>query len=168
MIAACHFPGRSSKLALEQRLVELTALKIAQLQQRHVADDLLDAATEPGARHWQSLDRTGDWAGDVANLGAWRAIRHGAPGRRVDLLGREQHDRPSRSASGGVHGKDDGSRALVVREIDDYVGVMLAEAEIEALELPRPGPPPSRPRPYDGWHPRRSELLSHPQRCRTP
>jgi len=31
---------------------------IAQLGERRVADELLDAAAEPGARHWQSLDGT--------------------------------------------------------------------------------------------------------------
>jgi hypothetical protein len=44
-IAACHFPGRSSKVAvLEQRLMELSTLKVAQLGEWWLADDLLDAA----------------------------------------------------------------------------------------------------------------------------
>ena len=48
-IAACQFPGRSSKLVgVEQRLVELPALKVAHLHERRVADDLRDAAAEVG------------------------------------------------------------------------------------------------------------------------
>ena len=45
-------------VGLEQRLVELAPLRIVHFGQRRVADDLLDAAAQLGARHWQSLDRT--------------------------------------------------------------------------------------------------------------
>ena len=45
--------GRS----LEQRLVELSTLKLARLEQWWVADDLPDPAAELDARRWQSLDR---------------------------------------------------------------------------------------------------------------
>jgi len=55
-IAACHFPGRSSNaVGIQQRLVELASLLVAHVGERRVADDLLDAAAEPWARHWQSL-----------------------------------------------------------------------------------------------------------------
>ena len=43
-IAACHFPGKSSKsFRVEQRPVELAALFGAHLDQRRVADSLSDA-----------------------------------------------------------------------------------------------------------------------------
>ena len=47
--------------------MELSTLKIAQLGQRRVADDLLYAAAQLGARHWRSVDRAGYWAGDAAS-----------------------------------------------------------------------------------------------------
>jgi hypothetical protein len=41
-MAACHFPGRSSKaVGVEQRLMELAPLIPAHVAQRRVADDLL-------------------------------------------------------------------------------------------------------------------------------
>jgi hypothetical protein len=48
---------------VEQRLVELTTLKIAQLHE-WVAHDLPDPAAQIGARHRQSLDQTGYWLDD--------------------------------------------------------------------------------------------------------
>src|SRR5918995_1625313 len=44
---------------VEHRLVELAPLLRAHVAQRRVAVYLLDAAAQVGARHWQSLDRTG-------------------------------------------------------------------------------------------------------------
>jgi hypothetical protein len=37
---------------VKQRLVELAALFVAQIGERRVADDLLDAAAQLDARHW--------------------------------------------------------------------------------------------------------------------
>jgi hypothetical protein len=45
MIAACHFPGKSSKVpASSSAFVKLSMLKVVQLHERWVADDLPDAA----------------------------------------------------------------------------------------------------------------------------
>ena len=46
--------------------MNLAPLPVVHLHERRVADDLLDAAAEVGARHWQSLRRSGYLAGDVA------------------------------------------------------------------------------------------------------
>jgi hypothetical protein len=40
-------------VGVEQGLVELASLMFVQLAQRWVADDLLDAAAQLGARHWR-------------------------------------------------------------------------------------------------------------------
>jgi hypothetical protein len=41
-----------------------------------------------------------------------------------------------RSSSRGIDGERDGRGALVVGEVDDDVGIAVAEGEVEALELP--------------------------------
>ena len=63
---------------LEQRLVELSTLGLAHLVvERRVADDLLDAAAQLRARHWQSLGRTvqgpHQGSGLVGCCFAWKA-----------------------------------------------------------------------------------------------
>src|SRR5215216_4667918 len=55
--------------------MELPALEVAHLGQRRGAHDLFDAAAQRGARHWQSVDRAGYWAGDVARERACRCPR---------------------------------------------------------------------------------------------
>jgi hypothetical protein len=55
-LAACHFPGRSSKAsASSNSLVELASLVLAHLGQRRMGDNLLDPPAELGARHRQRL-----------------------------------------------------------------------------------------------------------------
>ena len=50
-IAALPFPRQILEAAgLEQRLVELSTLKLAHLREWRISDDLLDAAAELGAR----------------------------------------------------------------------------------------------------------------------
>jgi hypothetical protein len=77
-IAACHFPGRSSKpqvfeaASVEQRQVELSTLKLAHVAQRRVADDLLDAAAQLGARHWRRVDRA-EILGGRCRRRTWRS-----------------------------------------------------------------------------------------------
>jgi hypothetical protein len=41
--------------------VELSTLKIAQVHEWWVANDLPDTAAQRGARHWQSVGRAGYW-----------------------------------------------------------------------------------------------------------
>jgi hypothetical protein len=53
-------------IGVDQRLLEFSTLAVAHLGQRRVADDFPDAVAQRDARHRQSLDRTGYWAGDVA------------------------------------------------------------------------------------------------------
>jgi hypothetical protein len=72
-IAACHFPVRPvlfclqdrrlplpwqalEGVGIEERLVELSGLKVAQFAERWVGDDLPGAAAQRGARHRWSLD----------------------------------------------------------------------------------------------------------------
>jgi hypothetical protein len=52
-------------VSVEQHLLEIAALMIAHVAEWRVGDDLLDAAAQQGARHWQSLRRRGYWFGDV-------------------------------------------------------------------------------------------------------
>ena len=49
-----------------ERLVELAPLICGHLRERRIADDLLDAAAQLGARQWRRVARAGYWAGDVA------------------------------------------------------------------------------------------------------
>jgi hypothetical protein len=46
-------------VSVEQRLVELPAMKVAHFPERRVGDDFLDAAAQRGAGQWRSLDRAG-------------------------------------------------------------------------------------------------------------
>jgi hypothetical protein len=51
---------------VEQRLLELAPLKLVQLHEWWVADDLLNAAAQLNARPLAEGSRAGYWAGDVA------------------------------------------------------------------------------------------------------
>jgi len=53
----------------------------------------------------------------------------------IDLLGREEHDGPRLRSARGADRHRDRCRGLVVRDVHDHIRVLLAEAEMEALEL---------------------------------
>ena len=54
----------------------------------------------------------------------------------VDLLGREQHDRPQRHETGRADREADGRGGDVVGQLGDDEHVVLAEREVEGLDLP--------------------------------
>src|SRR5215212_7864938 len=53
---------------------------------------------------------------------------------RIDLFRCQQDHRPDGGSPGRVDGEGNGRSALVVREVDNRVDVMVAEGEVEALD----------------------------------
>jgi hypothetical protein len=52
--------------------MELAPLEVAHLGERRVADDLLDAAAQLGARHWRRVDRA-EILGGRCRRRTWRS-----------------------------------------------------------------------------------------------
>jgi hypothetical protein len=91
-------------VGIEQRLVELASLKVAQFAQRRVAHGLPDAAAQVGAWHRRSVDRAGYWATEAG------AERRGSSSRKVPLevwrrpAGPRRFSPPVASRAGAVRG----------------------------------------------------------------
>src|SRR5687767_1760158 len=66
-------------------------------------------------------------------LTAGRAVVDRLLGGGVDLLGTQQHGRLDARPAGRVDGERDRRRRLVVGEVCDHEGVVVAEPEVEAL-----------------------------------
>lgn len=91
-------------VGIEQRLVELASLKVAQFAQRRVAHGLPDAAAQVGAWQRRSVDRAGYWATEAG------AERRGSSSRKVPLevwrrlAGPRRFSPPVASRAGAVRG----------------------------------------------------------------